>query len=386
MKCSVIAFLLLLPCLLPAQTTEFKITKRYLNFPVSQTSDRRKMSFEVDGKHERLFDIRLTDTPEYWTFCDMEAFRGKTLIIRYEGDMARLSKIYQDDKPAGSDHFYTESNRPQLHFTPKVGWINDPNGLVYYDGEYHLFYQHNPYEREWGNMHWGHAVSRDLIRWTELPIALYPDSLGTMFSGSAVIDYENTSGFGTKQNPAMVAIYTADSPEKEVQCLAYSLDKGRSWTKYDGNPVIDSGAKWKTKDTRDPKVFWYAPGKKWVMVLNERDGHSIYNSTDLKEWTYESHTTGFWECPELFELPVEGDPPGGCGSCTALQVPICWDNSMAVPLHLYQENISMATGPSMPHKRTLIFQPGTGDEFRSAGIVLTTPVCRSSRRWAYLPS
>lgn len=308
MKCSVIAFLLLLPCLLPAQTTEFKITKRYLNFPVSQTSDRRKMSFEVDGKHERLFDIRLTDTPEYWTFCDMEAFRGKTLIIRYEGDMARLSKIYQDDKPAGSDHFYTESNRPQLHFTPKVGWINDPNGLVYYDGEYHLFYQHNPYEREWGNMHWGHAVSRDLIRWTELPIALYPDSLGTMFSGSAVIDYENTSGFGTKQNPAMVAIYTADSPEKEVQCLAYSLDKGRSWTKYDGNPVIDSGAKWKTKDTRDPKVFWYAPGKKWVMVLNERDGHSIYNSTDLKEWTYESHTTGFWECPELFELPVEGDP------------------------------------------------------------------------------
>ena len=156
-------------------------------------------------------------------------------------------------------------------------------------------------------MHWGHAVSNDLIHWEELPIALYPDEHGTVFSGSAVIDYDNTSGFGKNGIPAMVAIYTADNPEKQVQCIAYSLDKGRTWTKYKGNPVIDSKAKWNSKDTRDPKVFWHKPSGKWVMVLNERDGHSIYNSDNLKDWTFESHITGFWECPELFELPVDGN-------------------------------------------------------------------------------
>ena len=202
---------------------------------------------------------------------------------------------------------YKETNRPQIHYTQRRGWNNDPNGLLYYDGEYHLFYQHNPYKRDWGNMHWGHAVSNDLIHWEELPIALYPDEHGTMFSGSAVIDYDNTSGFGKNGIPAMVAIYTADNPEKQVQCIAYSLDKGRTWTKYKGNPVIDSKAKWNSKDTRDPKVFWHKPSGKWVMVLNERDGHSIYNSDNLKDWTFESHITGFWECPELFELPVDGN-------------------------------------------------------------------------------
>lgn len=153
----------------------------------------------------------------------------------------------------------------------------------------------------------GACGSKDLIHWEELPVALYPDEHGTMFSGSAVIDYGNTSGFGKKGTPAMVAVYTADSPEKQVQCVAYSLDRGRTWTKYTGNPVIDSKAKWNSKDTRDPKVFWYKPSRKWVMVLNERDGHSIYNSDNLKDWTFESHITGFWECPELFELPVDGN-------------------------------------------------------------------------------
>jgi len=206
------------------------------------------------------------------------------------------------------DSIYKEKNRPQFHFTARNGWINDPNGLLYYEGEYHLFFQHNPYGREWGNMHWGHAVSRDLIHWKELPIALYPDRHGTMFSGSAVIDDQNTSGFGKGKTPAMVAIYTADSPEKQVQCIAYSMDKGRTWTKYEKNPVIDSKEKWNSKDTRDPKVFWYQHGNHWVMALNERDGHSIYTSPDLKNWTYQSHVTGFWECPELFELPVDGNP------------------------------------------------------------------------------
>jgi levanase/fructan beta-fructosidase len=160
-------------------------------------------------------------------------------------------------------------------------------------------------------------VSRDLVHWSELDDALRPDALGAMFSGSAVVDTDNTSGFG---KGALVAIYTAAAPDRQTQCVAWSLDGGRTFTKYAGNPVIDSKEKWQSSDTRDPKVFWYAPspagarGKAtsrdgwWVMVLNERDGHSIYTSTNLREWRYESHTTGFWECPELFELAVDSNP------------------------------------------------------------------------------
>ena len=292
-----------------AEDVTVKITKNYLNFPVSHKVDRARMTFTVDGRTERMFDIRLAAAePEYWVFCDVSALKGKTLTISYPTNKQGLDLIYQDDRIAGYDSLYREANRPQFHFTSRRGWNNDPNGLIFYEGEYHLFYQHNPYERDWGNMHWGHAVSKDLIHWEELPLALYPDEHGTMFSGSAVIDYDNTSGFGKGNTPAMVAIYTADGNNKQVQCIAYSLDKGRTWTKYTGNPVIDSKAKWNSNDTRDPKVFWYQPGKHWVMALNERDGHSIYTSSNLKDWKYESHTTGFWECPELFELAVDGNP------------------------------------------------------------------------------
>jgi len=309
MKINLTAVVLLCCSLsLSAADINIKISKRYLNFPISQKEDRKVMTFSIGGKEERVFKIRLASgEPEYWVFSDMMAYLGKTIKLSYEGDAAGLSKIYQDDKIAGQDSLYREYNRPQFHFSTRRGWINDPNGLIFYEGEYHLFYQHNPYEREWENMSWGHAVSKDLIHWEELPVALHPDKLGTMFSGSAVIDYDNTSGFGKPGKPAMVAAYTIDNPDREIQGIAYSLDKGRSWTKYSKNPVIDSKEKWNSRDTRDPKVFWYKPGKHWVMVLNERDGHSIYTSANLKEWKYESHTTGFWECPELFELPVDGD-------------------------------------------------------------------------------
>ncbi|MGM9479463.1 2,6-beta-D-fructofuranosidase [Pedobacter sp. GSP4] len=285
-----------------------KINKRYLNLPISQKQARGNMKFEIAGKQERIFKIRLAkDEPEYWVFCDVSALKGKTIKISYDGDGSGLQKIYQNDEIEGHEMMYKEKNRPQFHFTTKRGWINDPNGLIFYEGEYHLFYQHNPYEREWENMSWGHAVSKDMIHWEELPTALSPDNLGTMFSGSAVIDYNNTAGFNKGNTPAMVATYTANTDDKQVQCVAYSLDKGRTWTKYSKNPVIDSKAKWNSVDTRDPRVFWYKPGNHWVLVLNERDGHSIYNSKNLKDWTFESHTTGFWECPDLFELPVDGD-------------------------------------------------------------------------------
>ena len=252
-----------------------KITKRYLNLPISQSQDRGTMQFDVAGKQERSFRIRLAADPEYWVFADVSSLKGKTIKISYDGKAEGLAKIYQDDQINGQDSIYHEKNRPQYHFTSKRGWINDPNGMIFYEGEYHLFYQHNPYEREWENMSWGHAVSPDMVHWNELPEALNPDKLGTMFSGSTVIDYENTAGFNKGKTPAMVAFYTAFTPEKQIQCVAYSLDKGRTWTKYANNPVIDSKEKWNSVDTRDPRVFWYKPGKHWVMVLNERDGHSL---------------------------------------------------------------------------------------------------------------
>ena len=176
-----------------AGDVSFKVTKKYLNFPVSHAENRAKMTFEVNGKPDLSVVIRLApDKAEYWVFKDVSAFKGKTIKITYEGNEKGLSQIYQSDEIAGQDSLYKEKNRPQFHFTTRRGWINDPNGLIYYEGEYHLFYQHNPFERDWENMHWGHAVSKDLIHWTELPDALYPDHLGTMFSGSAVIDYDNT--------------------------------------------------------------------------------------------------------------------------------------------------------------------------------------------------
>ena len=285
----------------------FTISSKYLILPVSQDVNRGKMSFEIEGKPDLNFVIRLSSHPDYWVFYDVSPYKGKVLKISYAGNPDGLSKIYQDDVITGQDSLYKEVNRPQIHFTTRRGWTNDPNGMVYFEGEYHLFYQHNPFEREWENMSWGHAVSKDLIHWEELSDVMFPDKLGAIFSGTAVIDYNNTSGFGKDGIPPMVAIYTVHSPDNERQCIAYSHDKGRTFTKYEGNPVIDSKARWNSKDLRDPKVFWYQPTKNWVMVLFERDGNSIYTSSNLKDWKYESHTTGFWECPQFFELAVDGN-------------------------------------------------------------------------------
>jgi len=199
-----------------------------------------------------------------------------------------------------------EIYRPQFHFTPARYWMNDPNGLLYYKGEYHLFYQHNPTENIWGNMSWGHAVSTNLKNWEELPVAIScTDEVG-IFSGSAVIDYENTSGFGSLENPAIVAIYTEHKNDKtsQTQCLAFSLDQGRTFTKYEGNPVLDL----QISDFRDPKVQWI--DNQWLMAVALPDLHQIafYSSPNLKEWTHLSNfgpaaeIDGCWECPDLFEL------------------------------------------------------------------------------------
>ncbi|MCY8995680.1 GH32 C-terminal domain-containing protein [Bacillus inaquosorum] len=213
---------------------------------------------------------------------------------------------------AADSSYYDEDYRPQYHFTPEANWMNDPNGMVYYAGEYHLFYQYHPYGMQWGPMHWGHAVSKDLVTWKHLPVALYPDEKGTIFSGSAVVDRNNTSGFQTGEEKPLVAIYTQDREGHQVQSIAYSNDKGRTWTKYAGNPVIPNPGK---KDFRDPKIFWYEKENKWVMLLAAGDRILIYTSKNLKEWTYASEFGqgqgshgGVWECPDLFELPVDGNP------------------------------------------------------------------------------
>ena len=203
-----------------------------------------------------------------------------------------------------------EDFRQHIHFTPKIGWINDPNGMVWHNGEWHLFFQYNPLGTRWANMSWGHAVSRDLVKWEHLPTAIYPDSIGSIYSGSAVIDKENTAGFG---KDAMVAIYTSDYRSKSMRCqqqsIAYSTDNGRNFTKYEGNPVLPS----RRRDFRDPKVFWHKQTSRWIMSLACGKGMEFYSSKNLKEWQFESRFGeeygchfGVWECPDLIELPYKG--------------------------------------------------------------------------------
>ncbi len=212
-----------------------------------------------------------------------------------------------------SEEPYSEQYRPQFHFTPEENWMNDPNGLVYHDGRYHLFYQYNPHGDQWGNMSWGHAISDDLLHWEEQGVAIPVTDGVEAWSGSAVVDHQNTTGFGSSNNPPLVAIYTGHEPgQPQTQYLAYSTDNGDNWTIYDGNPVLDID----NYDFRDPKVFWHDETDRWIMVVARAVDRviDIYGSDDLKDWELLSEfgptgsVDGVWECPDLFELPVDGDP------------------------------------------------------------------------------
>jgi fructan beta-fructosidase len=213
-----------------------------------------------------------------------------------------------------------EQHRPWFHFTPDSMWMNDPNGMVYFDGEYHLFYQHYPDSTVWGPMHWGHAISKDLVHWEHMPIALYPDEHGWIFSGSAVVDHNNTSGLGNDNNPPLIAIFSyhldegarAGRDDFQTQGIAYSIDKGRTWSMYDGNPVLSNPG---IRDFRDPKVMWHEPTSKWIMSLAVKDRIYFYTSPDLIDWAFESkfgegHGAhgGVWECPDLIKMQVDGEP------------------------------------------------------------------------------
>ncbi|WP_426276731.1 glycoside hydrolase family 32 protein [Chryseobacterium sp. S-02] len=222
----------------------------------------------------------------------------------------------QADSKTSEEQLY----RPNYHFTPQKGWMNDPNGLFYLNGTYHLFFQYTPFQSvpDFGKMHWGHAISKDLIKWEELAPAIAYDEKGAIFSGSAVVDKDNTSGFGDGKNVPLVAIFTYHDMKKEKageidaqsQAIAYSLDNGKTWTKYSNNPVLKNPG---IKDFRDPKVFWDAKRKQWVMGLAVQDRQHFYASKNLKDWTFLSEFGkdvgghgGVWECPDLFPIKVEG--------------------------------------------------------------------------------
>jgi fructan beta-fructosidase len=287
-------------------TQTFDVESPYLHLPVKNAAPKRRMKFIVDKQTVREFDIELaTDgKPDFWATADVTAFKGKKLTVEVllPAGVKLAGLIVPSDKWAGADELYAEKHRPLFHFTSRVGWLNDPNGLVFANGTWHLFYQHNPFGREWGNMHWGHATSKDLFRWKEEGIALYPKKYDdAAFSGSAVLDKDNTSGWGTKAEPPLVLAYTSTG---RGECVAYSTDNGKRWTEYDKNPVVKHAG-------RDPKLIWHEKNKSWVMaVYDESEGKqwiAFHTSPDLKSWTFASRIEGFYECPDLFPLRLERD-------------------------------------------------------------------------------
>ena len=286
--------------------------KRYLLIPVEDSAPEGEIDFVYNNA--KLSDytqkIRMSrGKTDYYVPLDLSKFAKDSVIMIVRG-VPSNSICWSDIKESDNFILDTEKFRPLYHHTPTYGWMNDPNGMFYKDGIYHLYFQYNPYGSMWGNMHWGHSTSTDLVNWKYEGVAIAPDALGTIFSGSCVVDHNNTSGFG---KGAVVAFYTSakQTPwgDCQMQSMAYSLDNGKTFIKYENNPILTSSE----KDFRDPKVFWYAPKEHWVMMLAVGQHMEIYSSKNLKDWKKESNFgedqgchSGVWECPDLVELPVEG--------------------------------------------------------------------------------
>lgn len=288
------------------------VTEDYLLLPIQDDAPEGKICIVKDNEQKgTLMNVRLARerVDSYVPFA-LSAYKGQHISIEIQG-VPETALCWKELKLSGSfDMANKESFRPVYHHTPAYGWMNDPNGMFYKDGVYHLYFQYNPSGSVWGNMHWGHSTSTDLMHWKFEGCAIVPDAWGAIFSGSCVVDHENTAGFGKE---AVVAFYTSakSTPwgDIQMQSMAYSLDNGKTFTKYEGNPILTSSE----KDFRDPKVFWYAPGKHWVMILAVGQHMEIYSSVNLKEWKKESEFGamqgahgGVWECPDLVEIPVEG--------------------------------------------------------------------------------
>ena len=288
------------------------VKENYMLLPVQDDAPEGKICIVRNNVQEGTFmNVRLARerVDSYVPFV-LSAYKGQHISIDIQG-VPENALCWKELKMSDSfDMTNKEKFRPVYHHTPAYGWMNDPNGMFYKDGVYHLYFQWNPYSSVWGNMHWGHSTSTDLMHWKFEGCAIVPDAWGAIFSGSCVVDHENTAGFGKE---AVVAFYTSakSTPwgDIQMQSMAYSLDNGKTFTKYEGNPILTSSE----KDFRDPKVFWYAPGKHWVMILAVGQHMEIYSSVNLKEWKKESEFGamqgahgGVWECPDLVEIPVEG--------------------------------------------------------------------------------
>ena len=307
---------------------------KYLLLPVQEEKDEAQVILSTGNADDTWMDVRLAQNgADYYVPFNLKknaagkATDGKTATVKILGlkkDALALNLMKLSDT---FDTTNTDEYRPSYHFTPLYGWMNDPNGMVYKDGEYHLYFQYNPYGSKWGNMHWGHAVSKDLVHWEHLDPAIARDPVGHIFSGSSVVDKKNTAGFGKN---AIIAIYTNNSVNHdEVQCVAYSNDNGRTFTKYEGNPVLTpfDGL----KDFRDPKVFWYEKGKCWYMIVSADKETRFYKSKNLKKWNYVSafgkgigQQPCQYECPDFFQLPVNGDKKKMKWVMTMNINPGCW--------------------------------------------------------------
>ena len=285
---------------------------KYLLLPVQDDAPEAKVGV-ISGNTQVgvMANVRLArERVDYYVPFSLAGFEGKDVKIDIQG-MPADAACWKNMKLSDTfDLSNKEKHRPLYHHTPAYGWMNDPNGMFYKDGVWHLCFQHNPYGSVWGNLSWGHSTSTDLVHWKYEGDPVMPDAWGLIFSGSAVVDKDNTAGFG---RDAIVAFYTSAKPtpwgDNQMQCMAYSTDGGKTFTKYENNPVLTSTE----RDFRDPKVFWYAPGKHWVMMLAVGQEMQIYSSANLKDWKYESSFGakqgahgGVWECPDLVELPVEG--------------------------------------------------------------------------------
>ena len=291
-----------------SRETTLQLAEDLLLVPIRNGAPKAEVSLFVGEKRVRRFVAALADTVDdvsFWAYVDARPFRGELLRVVVEGPApSRVVLIRQGDTYPGQEELYRETHRPRFHFTSRRGWNNDPNGLVHYQGEWHLFYQHNPVGWAWDNMHWGHAVSDDLVHWRELGDTLFPwtdHAKGHVYSGSGFVDWHNTSGFQDGDHPPLVVAFT---DTEAGESLAYSNDRGRTFTAYPGNPVVEHKG-------RDPKILWHEPTGRWVMaVYDETEERSIdfYSSTNLKEWRFESRLPGFYECPELLELPIDGGP------------------------------------------------------------------------------
>ena len=295
-------------------TTIVKIEKspQYLILPVEEEKDEAQVLLDNGKATDTWMDVRLAQGKTDY-YVPFKLNKGRTSVVKILNLKADALALKKGQMKLSNvwDVANTDFYRPSYHHTPSYGWMNDPNGMFYKDGVYHLCYQYNPYGSKWGNMHWGHAISRDLIHWKEVEPTIARDPMGHIFSGSAVIDKDGTANYG---KDAIVALYTSASDKNgQIQCMAYSTDGGYTFHKYSGNPVLTpfDGL----KDFRDPKVFWYAPLKKWYMIVSADKEMRFYSSPDLKKWTYVSaFGRGYgaqpnqFECPDFFQLPVDGNP------------------------------------------------------------------------------